>query len=318
MLEFNNSKKENAKAVLEEKHIFSGLIFKPAKEKQANLLVDFEQTIAAPTLYSTPLDLPGAIKEIRENNYYFILRDKKLVGTAAYTTREDGSCYISNMAVGPEYRGQGIARTAMQFLLEQCGDSWRIDLITHPENFRSIPLYESCGFIAESRIENFYGDGEPRIIMAKNNNITEGLRILPCLTDIEWQAAKTYRQKCFFDKVSVDDPYTWTFNHKDHQHMVLYNSTTIIGYAHIQLWPKNRAAIRMIVIKKDKQRCGFGKWFVTKIEEKLKKAGCISIHAESNPDALHFYTTLGYTSMPFNDPDGYEGGADDIAVGKKL
>lgn len=110
--------------------------------------------------------------------------------------REDGSCYISGMAVLPECRGQGIARAAMEFLLKECGDIWRIDLVTHPKNFRSIPLYESFGFVTELRIENFYGDGEPRIIMAKNNTPAEELRILPCSTDIEWQAAKTYRQKC--------------------------------------------------------------------------------------------------------------------------
>ncbi len=149
----------------------SNLTFKHATENQAQLLVDFEQTIAVPRLYSKPLDLPGAIKEIRENYYYFIMRDEKLVGTAAYSIREDKSCYISNMAVGSEYRGQGIARIAMEFLLEKCGNSWRIDLVTHPENFRSIPLYESFGFVIESRIENFYGDGEPRIVMAKENGV---------------------------------------------------------------------------------------------------------------------------------------------------
>ena len=74
------------------------------------------------------------------------------------------------MAVGPAYRGQGIARAAMEFIMEKCAGSWRIHLVTHPENFRSIPLYESFGFVIESRIENFYGDGEPRIIMAKENN----------------------------------------------------------------------------------------------------------------------------------------------------
>lgn len=296
----------------------SNLIFEQATESQATLLVAFEQTIAVPKLYSTPLDLPGAIREISKNDYYFIKRDEKIVGTAAYTKREDGSCYISNMAVGPEYRGQGIARAAMEFLLEQCGDSWRIDLVTHPENFRSVPLYESFGFVTESRIENFYGDGEPRIIMAKNNAKIEGLRILPCSTDIEWQAAKTYRHKYFFGKVPMDDPYLWTFNHKDNLHFVFYHDTDIIGYAHIQLWPEHRAGMRIIVIDEDKRRSGIGRWFMEKIEARLKASGFTSLHAESNPGALSFYTALGYAPMPFDDPDGYEGGADDIAVGKIL
>ena len=296
----------------------SNLIFEQATESQAELLVDFEQTIAVPRLYSTPLDLPGAIKEISKNDYYFIKRGERIVGIAAYTKRDDGSCYISNMAVGPEYRGQGIARASMVFLLEKCSDSWRVDLVTHPENFRSIPLYESFGFVKESRIENFYGDGEPRIIMAKNNAPAEELRILPCSTDIEWQAAKTYRHKYFFGKVPMDDPYIWTFDHKDHQHFVLYNDTKIVGYAHIQLWPEHRAGMRIIVIDEDKRGSGIGRWFMEKIEAGLKDNGCNSLHAESNPGTLSFYTALGYTPMPFDDPGGDECGPPDIPVGKIL
>ena len=148
-------------------NVLTELIFEKAHENQADLLVAFEQIINAPKLYSTPLDLAGAIKEIRNNIYYFIKHDNEMIGTAAYCIREDGSCYISNMAIAPNYRGLGIARYAMKFLMEKCTDAWRVDLITHPENFRSIPLYESFGFKVESRIENYYGDGEPRIIMAK-------------------------------------------------------------------------------------------------------------------------------------------------------
>jgi len=33
---------------------------------------------------------------------------------------------------------------------------------------------------------------------------------------------------------------------------------------------------------------------------------------------LAFYKGLGYQAMPFDDPDGYEGGPDDIAMGKML
>lgn len=296
----------------------SNLIFEQATESQAELLVAFEQTIAVPKLYGTPLDLPGAIREISKNDYYFIKRAEKIVGTAAYTTREDGSCYISNMAVGPEYRGQGIARAAMEFLLKKCGDSWRIDLVTHPENFRSIPLYESFGFVKESMIENFCDDGEPRIVMAKNNAPAVGLRILPCSTNIERRVAINYRHTYFFGKVPMDDPYLWTFGHKDHQHFVLYQGTNIIGYAHIQLWPQHRAGMRIIVIDEDKRKCGLGRWFMEKIEAKLKESGFNSLHAESNPGALNFYTALGYTPMPFDDPGGDECGPPDIPVGKIL
>lgn len=301
-----------------EKYLTSGLIFEQVTESQADTLVAFEQTIAVPRLYSNPVDLVGAIKELKDNTYYFIKRNGELVGTAAYCKREDGSCYISNMAVGPAHRGQGIARAALEFLLDKCGNAWRIDLVTHPENFRSIPLYESFGFVIESRIEDYYGDGEPRVVMVNNNAPAYGLRLLLCSTDIEWQAARTYRQKYFFDNVPIDDPYTWTFTHPDHKHFVLYNNAEIVGYAHIILWPENRAAMRIIVIDEGKRKQGFGKWFMEKIEEWVKNCGFHSLYLESCPDSLDFYTKLGYTPMPFNEPDGDECGPPDIAVGKIL
>ena len=74
----------------------------------------------------------------------------------------------------------------------------------------------------------------------------DGWRIVKALTDREWDAVRLLRQKYFFK--SKEDPYTWTFTHKDHIHFVFYKNAEIIGYAHLQLWPENRAALRIIVI----------------------------------------------------------------------
>lgn len=54
------------------------------------------------------------------------------------------------------------------------------------------------------------------------------------------------------------------------------------------------------------------------IENWLKREGYISLHTEASPMALEFYKKLNYTPTPFNDPDGYEGGPEDIALGKIL
>ena len=55
----------------------------------------------------------------------------------------------------------------MTFVLEEFRDVKRIDLVTHPDNIKAIALYQSLGFAIESRKENYYGDGEPRIVMAR-------------------------------------------------------------------------------------------------------------------------------------------------------
>ena len=142
------------------------LTIEPATLNDALTLVAFERKVADPKTYGPPLGVQGAIKEISENTFYFIKRGDILVATAAYRLRSDKSVYISNVAVDPKYRRQGIARTVMLFILEKCKGSSRIELVVHPENENAIQLYSSLGFKVESRQENYFGDGEPRLVLA--------------------------------------------------------------------------------------------------------------------------------------------------------
>lgn len=144
------------------------------------------------------------------------------------------------------------------------------------------------------------------------------MRFVLCTHHLEWEAAKNFRQKYFFGPHGIDDPYTWTFNHNAHIHFVLYLCCEIIGYAHLQLWPKERAALRIIVIDKPKRNHQYGSQFLAVCEKWLKNQGCQSLHVESSPDALKFYRNNGYIDMPFDDPDGYESDSRDTAVGKIL
>jgi GrpB-like predicted nucleotidyltransferase (UPF0157 family)/GNAT superfamily N-acetyltransferase len=185
------------------------------------------------------------------------------------------------------------------------------------------------------------------------------LRIMHCTHYKEWEVAKIYRQKYFFDKVPipfavedlarkecasdrsvhkvhedceqisddvqnfkseryVSDPYTWTFEHKDHVHFVLYQGVEIIGYAHLQLWPEARAAMRIIVIDEPYRHQGFGSQFLQLCEKWLKRQRYKSLHVESSPEAYPFYKKLSYQEMPFDDPDDYESDPQDIPVGKYL
>ena len=144
------------------------------------------------------------------------------------------------------------------------------------------------------------------------------ISILECKTKYQWVYAKKLRQKYFFDNVPVEDPYTWTFEHKDHLHYIAYLENEMIGYAHIELWPLQRAAIRIIVIDEDKRNHSFGSQLLRLVEEQLREKGYKSFHAESRKSSLSFYKKLGYVSMPFDDPDGYESCDEDIPVGKVL
>jgi GrpB-like predicted nucleotidyltransferase (UPF0157 family)/GNAT superfamily N-acetyltransferase len=143
-------------------------------------------------------------------------------------------------------------------------------------------------------------------------------RFVLCTHNAEWRAAKHFRKHYFFDPRSIEDPYTWTFKHERHAHLILYKGVDIVGYAHIQFWLEWRAAIRIIVVDENKQNQGLGSNFLMLIEKWLKSLSVKSIHAESRKESLRFYLKNGYAEMPFNDPDGYKSDASDIGVGKVL
>lgn len=139
-----------------------------------------------------------------------------------------------------------------------------------------------------------------------------------CMHDDEWESAKHFRNKYFFDPKNIQDPYTWTFENDKHKHFLLYKGVDVIGYAHIQLWPFQRAALRIIVIEEPYRNKNYGKELLHIVEQWLKLHGYQCLHTESSPTALNFYKKLGFEKMFFNDPDGYEGSPDDIEMGKLL
>lgn len=146
----------------------------------------------------------------------------------------------------------------------------------------------------------------------------DGLRMVQALTDREWEAARHFRQKYFFNRIPVDDSYTWIFKNPYPVHFMLYKAAKIIGYAHIQLWPENRATMRIIVIDELYRNKGIGSQFLKICERWLSHQNIKKLLVKSSPDAYKFYCKNGYIEMPFNDPDGYEGDPQDIEVGTNL
>lgn len=154
-----------------------------------------------------------------------------------------------------------------------------------------------------------------KVLKAANFN---RIRLMHCTHYAEWDMAKKLRQKYFFDPAGISDPYTWTFDHKDHIHFILYQGVEIIGYAHIQLWPNHRAALRVFVIDEAYRHHGFGSQFLQLCERWLKRQGIHSLHDEARPDAVQFYRKNGYTEMLFEDPSGEPPSPLDVAMGKIL
>jgi len=131
------------------------------------LLLSLEKSIGNLKTYSAMTDKKETEDELKESIVYFIKENDEVVGNIEYQKKADGSIYLSGLMVKPEFQGKGIGREAMRQVLEEVSDVERIWLATHPSNTPAIKLYLSFGFIIEEKIENYFGDGEPRIIMSR-------------------------------------------------------------------------------------------------------------------------------------------------------
>lgn len=164
----------------------------------------------------------------------------------------------------------------------------------------------------------YYSGKEDFILNIGAKSGWDKLRIVQAHTLKELETSKALRQKYIFDQAGLKDPYLWTFDSQDHIHFVFYKGIEIIGYAHIQLWPETRAALRIIAIDENYRNNGYGGEFLKLCEKWLKVQGYKSLHIESSPRAYSFYKKYNYVEMPFNDPDHYESDERDIPVGKIL
>lgn len=198
-------------------------------------------------------------------------------------------------------------------------------LRTHPdakaeyEQLKYNLLKQESSFKKNNSIFTGYNLGKDQFIrkILQKLDLTS-LRISKSVHYAELEAAKTLRQKYIFDQAGIKDPYLWTFESQDHIHFAFYKGVQIIGYAHIQLWPKNRAALRIIAIDENYRNNGYGGEFLKLCEKWLKLQGYKSLHIESSPKAYSFYKKYGYIEMPFDDPDKYESDPNDIPIGKIL
>ncbi len=144
------------------------------------------------------------------------------------------------------------------------------------------------------------------------------LSVRECTTPQEKEVAQRFRQKHFFDRISIKDPYVWTFSREGHSHFVLYKKGLVIGYAHIQYWPDHRTALRIIVIDETERKHGYGSFLLKFCEQKLTEEGIKILHTEAAPDVVEFYKNLGYSEMPFDDPEKHPSDERDTPMGKKL
>jgi len=128
-------------------------------------LIGIEKSVAGTNIYSPMLESDEWKEELQKGDVYLIEHDGVVAGNISYREKDKNHVYISGLAINPRFQGRGIAREVMIRILEKLKNVSRVDMVTHPDNVRALKLYQSLGFIIKSRKENFYGDGEPRMVL---------------------------------------------------------------------------------------------------------------------------------------------------------
>ncbi|MBI2278938.1 MAG: GNAT family N-acetyltransferase [Candidatus Brennerbacteria bacterium] len=145
--------------------------FEKATVEDVDQFVTLEKKVVGLKTYSGITGKEEAKTEIEQNEVYFIKKEDKVVGTTEYQIQGPDAAYLGGLVVDPEFWGQGIARQAIEFRLDKLRDIKRVWLVTHPHNSKIIRLYLSYSFIVEAWKDNYYGDGEPRLVLARERSI---------------------------------------------------------------------------------------------------------------------------------------------------
>jgi ribosomal protein S18 acetylase RimI-like enzyme len=97
--------------------------------------------------------------------------DGEKIGLISHCDEPNGCVRISGVVVLPGHRKKGIARVALQKILDRIGKS-TVRLFVHPANTPAIMLYLQLHFVIKDWIQDCFGDGEARISLERNEQAT--------------------------------------------------------------------------------------------------------------------------------------------------
>lgn len=139
-------------------------ILERASEADIKSLLEIDESVAGSPTYSIN-DAEDWKSEIEHCVVCLIKSGEDVVGLISYEEKGPEHIYISSLAINPKFQGKGLAKDALKQIIDQHPEAKRFDLTVHPDG-PALPLYLSLGFREESREEDYYGDGEPRLILA--------------------------------------------------------------------------------------------------------------------------------------------------------
>jgi len=143
------------------------ITYRRAGEKDWKKVSELEKSVDSDIYlaYTTEKD----VKEyLNKSTVYFIELDGEPIGTISYEKKSKDHAYFDGLIVHPDYQGHGYATQAVDWLLDKVKNHQKIDLVTHPGNSASVIVYLKNGFKIKGWKDDYFGDGEPRVILEYN------------------------------------------------------------------------------------------------------------------------------------------------------
>ena len=128
------------------------------------------------------------------------------------------------------------------------------------------------------------------------------LSIVMVFTPKEWQEYHRIRIEQIFNSINI----IYDENHPsltldNHYHFVLYKGENIVSVVHVEFLNEHEAAIRSLATDEPYKRNGYGSYIMHLIERWIKGRGSDTIKIHAAFEAEHFYRSLGYRDMEFDD-----------------
>jgi len=138
---------------------------KKASLKDLEIIADIEKNASSKT-YAAIIGKEELEKFLQNDQVFLIKNEESIIGLASFETNQN-TAHCTGLAIYPEFREKGFGNKAMRLLLKKMEKYQRVELVVHPHNNSAIKLYLSLGFIIESWENNYFGNGEPRLVMIK-------------------------------------------------------------------------------------------------------------------------------------------------------
>ena len=91
-----------------------------------------------------------------ENGSMYVLDDNGIKGECVVTDEGNAVLEIKNIAVVPEYQGNGYAKALIDFIAETYRRQFTVLQVGTGDSPRTVPFYEACGFVRSHVIPRFF------------------------------------------------------------------------------------------------------------------------------------------------------------------